>query len=53
MHSNPFQDNPEMAEYFATLPAFVQETIMQAGVKPSSIEDLRGCAENLKNGSQG
>jgi hypothetical protein len=39
--------NPEMQQYFSSLPIFVQETIKQSNVNINCVEDLRKCAENL------
>ena len=48
---NVMQD-PNMKQYFDTLPPSVQETIMQSGVQVDSLEQLKACAENFmkKNG---
>lgn len=46
-NTNPILTNEEMQRYFATLPPFVQETIMQENVSFQRIEDLRSCAEKL------
>ena len=46
-NKNPVLPTEEMQRYFATLPPFVQETIMQENVSFQGIEDLRSCAEQL------
>lgn len=37
----------EMQQYFHTLPAFIQETIMQSDMELHSRTDLERCAEHL------
>ena len=44
---NPICSNPEMKQYFNTLPEFVQETITQSGAQMDTLRDLKSCAENL------
>lgn len=47
-----FRDS-EMEMYFKSLPAFVQESIMQSGVKPGNVQELKSIARNItekKNG---
>ena len=46
----PFQ-NRAMDEYFASLPSFVQETIMQTGISLSNEQELRAYAEHLMKGN--
>ena len=43
---NALSENPKIAQYFYSLPAFVQETLMQAG-NITSESELYKCAENL------
>lgn len=47
----PTQD-PAMKQYFDTLPAGVQEMILQSGAEVNSLDQLKQCAEHLmqKNG---
>lgn len=40
-------DNPEMKQYFSSLPALVQESITQSGIKFDSVEQLKNFAENI------
>lgn len=40
-------DNPEMKQYFSALPAIIQESITQSGIKFDSIEQLKTFAENI------
>lgn len=40
--------NTEMQEYFDGLNKLVQESIMQSGVKFTSLEELRSFVENLR-----
>ncbi|NLG93302.1 MAG: hypothetical protein GX485_07095 [Clostridiales bacterium] len=47
-NKNPFT-NPEMQQYFASLPAFVQETIEQSGVQFDSLEQLRTFVDSLNS----
>lgn len=39
--------DPEMKQYFNTLPAFVQETIRQSGLRPADLQGLKQAAKNL------
>mgnify|MGYP001454036872 CR=1 FL=1 len=43
----PFENKPEMQKYFDSLPAYVQENIMQTGVEITSLDQLHKCADNL------
>lgn len=43
---NPFTD-PDMRQYFSSLPAIVQESIEQSGVKFESLSQLQTFAEGL------
>jgi hypothetical protein len=45
--TNPRLCNPEMQEYFSTLPIFIKESIEQSGVKFESVDDLRAFVNNL------
>lgn len=52
MNSNtPFYEfsakNPEMSEYFNTLPKNVQETIMQSHGSVQTLDELKGIVEGL------
>ncbi len=47
MPDNTFAENLNTNQYFLTLPAYVQESIKQAGPKVQSEEDLRRIADNL------
>ena len=40
--------NHEMSSYFNSLPAFVQENIMQTSVEFQSMQELRDCAQKLQ-----
>ena len=39
--------DPQMQQYFASLPMYVQETIKQSAVKITTENELRKFAENL------
>ncbi len=41
--------DPCMKQYFDTLPAAVQETILQSGVEIHSLEQLKACATHFMN----
>ncbi len=45
--NDPIKDNPQMKQYFNSLPAYVQESIKQSGIEVRTLEDLRSCAENM------
>lgn len=45
-NQNPMP-NEEMQRYFNSLPPFVQESIMQSGAMPASLDELRSCGENI------
>ena len=42
-----FETSLQSNAYFNSLPAYVQETIKQSGIKICSEEELRQCAQNL------
>ncbi len=42
-----FFKDPSMHQYFSTLPSMIQESIIQSGVKFSSVDELRRFVENL------
>ena len=44
-----FKD-PAMQQYFDTLPAYIQESVIQSGVQMNTLEQLRKAAENLTAG---
>lgn len=44
--------NPADSQYFNTLPAFVQESLMQSAGLITDEQSLREAAENLMNGQQ-
>lgn len=48
--NSPLQQDPQMKQYFDSLPAYVQENIMQTGVELCNMDQLRSCAENLMRG---
>lgn len=43
-----FEDS-SMQQYFDSLPAFVQENILQSGVAPNTLVQLKDCAQNFLN----
>ena len=45
-----WENDPQMQQYFQSLPAYIQESIKQSGVSANSVEELRRCAENLAQG---
>ena len=47
MPDNTFAENLDTNQYFLSLPAYVQQSIKQAGPKVESEEDLRRIADNL------
>lgn len=42
-------DDKNMQEYFNSLPAFIQENIIQSGAKINSLEQMKSCAEAVIN----
>ncbi|HIZ84151.1 MAG TPA: hypothetical protein H9668_07020 [Firmicutes bacterium] len=45
---DPFETNPEMKQYFDSLPPYVQETLRQSsGGQISNLAQLRQAAEHL------
>lgn len=46
---NPLEPYPVMSNYFSSLPLFVQESIMQSGIKLEDEKQLRSFAEQLMN----
>ena len=53
--SSAFENDPTIKQYFDSLPPFIQETIMQSGVRIESAEQLKACAEKIikkKHGTQ-
>lgn len=52
--SSAFENDPTIKQYFDSLPPFIQETILQSGVRIESAEQLKACAEKIidnKNGT--
>jgi len=46
--SGRFQRQPSgYADYFNTLPKYVQENIKQSSVQPQNLQELQQCADNL------
>jgi len=39
--------NQEMNQYFSSLPAYVQESILQSGTKLNTVESMRRFVESL------
>ena len=44
---NPFENNPELQQYFSTLPKMIQESIMQSNLEFVCKADLQKCVDNL------
>lgn len=40
------QQDREMSLYFQTLPKSIQETMMQSGMAPANLQELKQCAKN-------
>jgi len=40
-------DDPQIQQYFETLPAFIQDSILQSGIIITSVEQLKSCAEHI------
>ena len=40
-------DDPQIQQYFETLPAFIQDSIMQSGIIITSVEQLKSCAQHI------
>ncbi|MBC8569316.1 hypothetical protein [Zongyangia hominis] len=49
---NPLENDPQMQQYFDTLPKYVQENIKQSGAKFCSLAELQQCAANLTQSQQ-
>ncbi len=45
--SNPLTQDPEIQQYFQSLPPYIQETIYQSGVEITSKQQLQQCADGL------
>lgn len=45
--------NKDMQQYFSTLPDFVQESIIQSGVKYNSLPELQSAADRLMQSNGG
>ncbi len=45
--SAPFPNDAELRQYFNTLPASVQETLVQSGVQVQDLQELKQCAEKF------
>ncbi len=43
-------ENREMDEYFQSLPAMVQHTIIMCDIKPQTLDELRSLAEGMTSG---
>lgn len=43
-----YENNPELREYFESLPIEVKNRILKSGVEISTLGELKQCAENLK-----
>lgn len=46
MSENPYT-NPEMKQYFSTLPIFIQESIEQSGMKFETLSQLLAFVDHL------
>lgn len=46
MGENPYT-NPEMKQYFSTLPLFLQESIEQSGIKFENIGQLHSFVDHI------
>jgi hypothetical protein len=49
---NALENDPQMQQYFNTLPKYVQENIKQSGAKFSNLNELQQCAQNLTQTQQ-
>ena len=47
MSIETIQQNPEMKAYFDSLPAAVQETIVQSGIQVADLAGLKQCAQTF------
>lgn len=44
---NNFQNDPQMQQYFSSLPPYVQETLEQCSPQVTNLEEMKKCVENL------
>ena len=49
MKRTPSRDPDGLQDYFATLPAYIQESVKQSGLDFTCEEDLRCFVESLKD----
>ena len=45
--ANPFQNNPQLEEYFSTLPPMIQESILQSGAAFQTRQELEQVVKQL------
>lgn len=46
-----YENNPDLREYFESLPIVVKNRILESGVEISTLGELKQCAENIKDSS--
>lgn len=49
--STYYENNPELREYFESLPINVKNQILESGVEIATLGELQQCAEHFKNNS--
>lgn len=45
--ADPFENNPQLKEYFSTLPPMIQESILQSGISFRTREEMQKAVKNL------
>ena len=45
--ANPFENNPELRDYFSTLPPMIQESILQSGAPFQTREELEKAVKKI------
>lgn len=46
-----YENNPDLREYFESLPINVKNQILESGVEIATLGELQQCAEHFKNNS--
>ncbi|MBC8569356.1 hypothetical protein [Zongyangia hominis] len=47
MSANFYRDNPDLREYYLSLPGYVQSALDASGVELTTLGELQECAEEL------
>lgn len=49
MSKEYYMDNPDLNEYFKSLPEHIQDALSESGVEISTLGELQQCAEHMIN----